>query len=50
MAELDLPTVFDKVLNETQQEKFYLIGHSMGSTVPFSFLSGNHSYDDKVRP
>lgn len=49
MATLDLPTIFDKVLAETKQSRFYLIGHSMGTTVPFAFLSKNHTYDDKVR-
>lgn len=49
MAEVDLPCVIDKVLTETGQSKFYLIGHSMGTTVAFAFLSQNHYYDDKVR-
>ena len=49
-ADTDLPTVIDKVLNETKQSKFYLHGDSMGGTIGFAFLSENHSYDDKVRP
>lgn len=49
MAELDLPCIIDKVLSETKQSKFYLIGHSMGTTIAFSLLSSDHSYDGKVR-
>ena len=48
MAEQDLPAALDKVLSETNQPKVYLVGHSMGATVPFAFLSENHFYDDKV--
>lgn len=48
MAERDLPTVLDKVLHETNQPKVYLLGHSMGGTIPFAFLSENHPFDDKV--
>ena len=48
MAEKDLPTALDKVLGETDQPKVYLVGHSMGATVPFASLSENHFYDDKV--
>lgn len=48
MAEIDFPTIIDTVLNETKQSKAYVIGHSMGTTIPFASLSENHSYDDKV--
>ncbi|XP_003747430.1 lipase member K-like [Galendromus occidentalis] len=47
MAERDLPTIIEKVLEVTQQSKFYLIGHSMGCTITFAYLSQDHSYDDK---
>lgn len=48
MADRDFPCVLDAVLNTTNQPKVYLVGHSMGGTIAFAFLSGNHSYDDKV--
>ena len=48
MAKIDFPTVLDFVLKETNQSKIYLTGNSMGGTIPFAFLSRNHSYDDNV--
>ena len=48
MSELDLPTAIGKVLDETKQSKFYLIGHSMGSTIPFAYFSQFHKFDKQV--
>lgn len=48
MAERDVPAVIDKMLAATGQDKIYLVGHSMGTTILTAFLSENHDYDDKV--
>ena len=48
MAKIDFPAIVDFVLKETNQSKIYVTGNSMGCTIPFTFLSSNHSYDDNV--
>ena len=48
MAEQDLPAVIDKILSETNQPKLYLVGHSLGGTAIFAFLSEEHYDDEKV--
>ena len=48
MAEYDVPAIFDKIMEVTNQKKIHAIGQSMGTTILFAFLSENHSYDDKV--
>lgn len=44
MAERDVPAALDKIFNVTKQEKVFVIGHSMGATILFAFLS---DYDFK---
>lgn len=39
MAEHDVPAALDKIREVTKQMKLFMVGHSMGATILFSFLS-----------
>lgn len=49
MADYDLPSVIDFVLAETRKPQLYIVGHSMGTTIPFAMLSTMPAYNLKVR-
>uniref|UniRef100_T1IT67 Partial AB-hydrolase lipase domain-containing protein n=1 Tax=Strigamia maritima TaxID=126957 RepID=T1IT67_STRMM len=44
----DLPAIIDHVLNVTGYSKLFLIGHSLGATVPILTLSAKSEYNDKA--
>lgn len=48
MAEFDTPAYIDYILNYTNYQQLYYIGHSMGTTMAFAMLSTKTEYNDKV--
>ncbi|XP_075231284.1 lipase member J-like isoform X2 [Lycorma delicatula] len=48
MGVYDLPAAIDYVLNKTQQEKIYYVGHSMGTTMMYALLSVRPQYNNKL--
>ncbi|EDS36646.1 lysosomal acid lipase [Culex quinquefasciatus] len=44
----DLPAMIDHVLNVTNSEKLFFIGHSQGTTVYFVMTSTRPEYNDKI--
>lgn len=50
MAEHDVPAVLDKIDEVTKQEKVYMIGHCIGATLLFAFLSNERfiKYHERV--
>jgi lysosomal acid lipase/cholesteryl ester hydrolase len=49
MGVYDLPAVVDYIINATGEQKLYYIGHSMGTTMFYVFLSERPQYNDKIR-
>jgi lysosomal acid lipase/cholesteryl ester hydrolase len=49
MGIYDLPAVVDYILNVTGDQKLYYIGHSMGTTMFYTFLSERPQYNGKIR-
>lgn len=45
----DIPAKIDRILDVTQQEKIFYIGHSQGTTVFFVMLSEKPEYNAKIR-
>ncbi|XP_024883675.1 lipase 3-like isoform X1 [Temnothorax curvispinosus] len=45
----DLPAMFDYIFNYTKQKDLYYIGHSMGVTELFTFLSSKPEYNIKIK-
>jgi len=48
MAKYDLPSMLNYVMENTQQEKIYYIGHSMGTTTYMVMNSMDSSWADRV--
>lgn len=49
MGYYDLPAVIDYILNVTQTDKLYYVGHSMGTTMFFVMASTRPEYNKKIR-
>lgn len=49
MGIYDLPAMIDRALKESQQEKIFYIGHSMGSTMSYILLSTKLEYNKKIK-
>ncbi|XP_014477144.1 PREDICTED: lipase 3-like [Dinoponera quadriceps] len=49
VALMDLPVMFDYILNYTGQEKIHYVAHSMGSTMLFVLLSMKPEYNAKIQ-
>jgi lysosomal acid lipase/cholesteryl ester hydrolase len=49
MGVYDLPAVVDYILKTTGEQKLYYIGHSMGTTMFYVFLSERPQYNSKIR-
>lgn len=45
----DLPATIDYILKETGKEQLVYIGHSMGTTMLFTALSMDPSYNEKIK-
>lgn len=45
----DLPATIDYVLNETNQEKLFYVGHSQGTTAFFVMCSERPEYNAKIK-
>lgn len=45
----DLPAMIDYVLEQTEQQKLYYIGHSQGTTTFYVMASSKPEYNDKIR-
>lgn len=45
----DLPVFIDFVLNSTEQENLYFVGHSQGTTVYFILVAELPEYNKKIR-
>lgn len=48
MGYYDLPVTIDRILDVTQQEKIFYIGHSQGTTIFFVLLSERPEYNAKI--
>lgn len=48
MAEFDVPGYIDYILNYTNYDQLYYIGHSMGTTMVFAMLATKTEYNNKV--
>lgn len=48
MAEYDLPSMIDLVLNVTGKKSLTYIGHSQGTTTAFALLSQKAEYNEKI--
>ncbi|XP_025993961.1 lipase 3 [Solenopsis invicta] len=46
---IDLPAMFNYILNYTGQKDLYYIGHSMGTTILFTLLSTKPEYNLKIK-
>lgn len=46
---MDLPVVFNYILNHTGQEDMHYIAHSMGTTMLFVLLSLKPEYNAKIK-
>ncbi|KAF2887085.1 hypothetical protein ILUMI_19088 [Ignelater luminosus] len=49
IGEYDLPELIDHILDQTNQEKLFYIGHSQGTTSFFALTSTKPEYNKKVR-
>ncbi|KAJ1347263.1 hypothetical protein KIN20_002284 [Parelaphostrongylus tenuis] len=49
MADFDLPAMIDYVLNRTQQQSLYYVGHSQGSLTMLAKLSRDKKFSQKIR-
>lgn len=45
----DLPAFIDYILDLTNQEKLFYVGHSQGTTSFFAFASTRLEYNEKIR-
>ncbi|XP_055926655.1 gastric triacylglycerol lipase-like [Argiope bruennichi] len=48
MAEYDIPSMIDLILNVTGKKNLTYIGHSQGTTVAFALLSQKAEYNEKI--
>lgn len=48
MGIYDLPATIDYVLNKTNNQKLYFIGHSQGTTAFMCLLSEKPEYNEKI--
>ncbi|XP_032674155.1 lipase 3-like [Odontomachus brunneus] len=48
-AMLDLPVIFDYILNHTGQENMHYVGYSMGTSMLFVLLSMKPEYNAKIK-
>lgn len=46
---IDIPEMLDYVLNKTNQENLFYVGHSQGSTAFFVMLSERPEYNAKIK-
>lgn len=46
---IDLPTIIDYVLQQTQQSALHYVGHSQGTTTMFILLSMRPKYNNKLK-
>lgn len=49
IAIIDLPTIIDYILAETQQPSMHYVGHSQGTTIMFVLLSMQPEYREKLK-
>lgn len=49
MGKHDLPSIVDYILSVTGQVKLSYVGHSMGTTMFFIFVSERPEYNDKIK-
>lgn len=50
MGQHDLPATIDYILEETNKDGLYIVGHSRGTSQTFAMLSEMPDYNEKVRP
>uniref|UniRef100_A0A1L8DPY1 Lipase n=2 Tax=Nyssomyia neivai TaxID=330878 RepID=A0A1L8DPY1_9DIPT len=48
IGSIDIPSMIDKILKETDQKQLYYIGHSQGTTTLFVMLSLLPEYNEKI--
>ena len=48
MGKYDIPAMIDHIIETTQQEKIFYIGHSMGTTGFMVMANDRPEYQDKV--
>lgn len=48
MGKYDLPATIDYILNETNAQKIYYVGHSQGGTSLYTVMSLRPEYNEKV--
>ncbi|KDR18742.1 hypothetical protein L798_07396, partial [Zootermopsis nevadensis] len=49
MGVYDLPAVVDYIVNTTGEQRLFYVGHSMGTTMFYAFLSERPQYNGKIR-
>ena len=49
MAMIDMPAITDYILQNTEQPSMIYIGHSMGTTISYAFLSTKLDYNEKIK-
>ncbi|KPI97392.1 Lipase 3 [Papilio xuthus] len=49
IGDIDLPTMIDYILDHTEREKIYYVGHSQGTTVFFVMCSLHPEYNYKIK-
>lgn len=50
MGLYDVPATIDYILEATDKDGLYIIGHSRGCSQTFAMLSEMPDYNEKVRP